>query len=115
MQVERAKRVDLALGPQEEATFRKYWASFAERPLAGRDLLVRAVCPQLHGNWLPKLALLLALLGGVSRTDSRGTHLRGAVHMLLLGDTATGKSRLLVRVLQPAAARALSQTLALTL
>ena len=51
---------------------------------------MRAVCPQLHGHWLPKLALLLVLLGGVPQTDARGTHLRGTVHMLLLGDTATG-------------------------
>ena len=51
--------------------------------------LAQAVCPQLHGAFLAKLALLLVLIGGIPRTEE-GTHLRGAVHMLLLGDTATG-------------------------
>lgn len=51
---------------------------------------LQAVCPQLHGGFLAKLALLLVLIGGIPRTEECGTHLRGAVHMLLLGDTATG-------------------------
>jgi DNA replicative helicase MCM subunit Mcm2 (Cdc46/Mcm family) len=37
-----------------------------------------------------KLATLLMLIGGPRQEDERGTHLRGEVHMLLIGDPGTG-------------------------
>lgn len=50
-----------------------------------------SVCPELHGLFNVKLATLLMLIGGVERTDPGGTHIRGEVHMLLVGDPGTGR------------------------
>ena len=55
----------------------------------------RAVCPQLCGLYLVKLALLLTLLGGVATRESGGIKRRSQSHLLLVGDPGTGKSQLL--------------------
>ena len=75
--------------------FDGFWQKFKDLPLRGRDVLVASSCPSLAGMYLPKLALLLTLLGGVSFTDERGMRVRGESHMLLVGDAGTGKSQLL--------------------
>ena len=48
------------------------------------------MCPQIHGLFVVELACLLMLIGGVERLDDTGTHIRGNVHMLLVGDPGTG-------------------------
>ena len=66
------------------------------RPLVGRDVIVRSICPQLCGLEKVKLALLLTLLGGIPRTiPDNGTSIRGDSHLLLVGDPGMGKSQLL--------------------
>jgi DNA helicase MCM9 len=62
---------------------------------AGRDALLRGVCPELNGLFILKLALMLTLLGGVTRTDGSGQRVRGETHLLLIGDPGTGKSQAL--------------------
>ncbi len=37
-----------------------------------------------------KLALLLMLIGGLTRVSETGMHIRGDIHMLLVGDPGTG-------------------------
>lgn len=49
-----------------------------------------SVAPQLHGLFHVKLLMLLMLIGGVPREDQNGAHIRGEVHMLLVGDPGTG-------------------------
>lgn len=43
--------------------------------------------------YVVKLAVVLVIIGGVSRTDPSGTRTRGESHMLLVGDPGTGKRR----------------------
>ena len=52
---------------QEAAAFRAYWDGHQDAPLAARDALLRALCPQIHGLAVVKLATMLSLVGGVAR------------------------------------------------
>ena len=45
--------------------FKKFWRSNKNDPLAARNLILRSICPQLFGNYVPKLALALFLASGV--------------------------------------------------
>lgn len=56
----------------------------------GRNAIVASICPQLHGMFAIKLALLLMLVGGLTRVSDAGMHIRGDIHMLLVGDPGTG-------------------------
>lgn len=46
--------------------------------------------PQIFGLYIVKLAMALMVVGGVPRCDESGTHIRGEIHMLLVGDPGTG-------------------------
>ncbi|KAJ9512576.1 hypothetical protein QJQ45_018922 [Haematococcus lacustris] len=72
--------------------FQEFWAAHTTHPITARNKVVAAVCPQLHGLFLAKLALLLALVGGVARPESK---LRGDAHLLMVGDPGVGKSQLM--------------------
>jgi DNA replicative helicase MCM subunit Mcm2 (Cdc46/Mcm family) len=52
----------------------------------------------MYGLFSVKLAVALQCVGGVPLTDEGGAHIRGDIHVLLVGDPGTGKSqvRLLV-------------------
>ncbi|KRX49337.1 DNA helicase MCM9, partial [Trichinella murrelli] len=52
-------------------------------------------CPGMYQMYLVKLAVLLVIIGGVSRRSESGTVLRGDCHLLLIGDPGTGKSQFL--------------------
>ncbi|KAG5526045.1 hypothetical protein RHGRI_032363 [Rhododendron griersonianum] len=80
-------------------TFEQFWLDFKDKPLKGRNAILRAICPQIFGLFTVKLAVALTLIGGVQHVDASGTKVRGESHFLLVGDpevvSGTGKSQFL--------------------
>ncbi|NIO21288.1 MAG: AAA family ATPase [Candidatus Aenigmarchaeota archaeon] len=64
------------------------------------DKLVDSLAPSLYGMKEIKESIILQLFGGVHRTLKDGTHFRGDVHILLIGDPSSGKSQLMKLVPQ---------------
>mmetsp|Transcript_5142 Transcript_5142/g.16367 ORF Transcript_5142/g.16367 Transcript_5142/m.16367 type:complete len:319 (-) Transcript_5142:301-1257(-) len=57
--------------------------------------IINSLCPQIFGMHKAKLAILLALVGGVSCKETNSVAVRGEIHCLLVGDPGVGKSQLL--------------------
>jgi DNA helicase MCM9 len=83
-----------ALDEENYKEFTKFWQQNSLHPLKARNHVVQSVCPQLCGLLIPKLAVLLCVLGGVA-VDLQGSRIRGESHLLFVGDPGTGKSQLL--------------------
>lgn len=56
----------------------------------GRNKILASMCPQIYSLFPVKLATAIMLAGGVAREDAEGGHIRGEIHMLLVGDPGTG-------------------------
>jgi len=62
--------------------------------------LVKSLAPSLYGIEEIKEAIVLQLFGGVPRTMRDKTTIRGDIHILLMGDPASGKTQLMKLVPQ---------------
>ncbi|MCK4730428.1 MAG: minichromosome maintenance protein MCM [Candidatus Aenigmarchaeota archaeon] len=59
------------------------------------DKLVDSLAPSIYGNREIKEAILLQIFGGTHADLPDGSHIRGDIHLLIVGDPATAKSQLL--------------------
>ncbi|MGF3496810.1 MAG: minichromosome maintenance protein MCM [Methanolinea tarda] len=57
--------------------------------------IVHSIAPTIYGNEDVKEAIALQLFGGIAKEMPDGSHLRGDIHVLLIGDPGIAKSQLL--------------------
>lgn len=60
--------------------------------------LCSSLFPTIHGNDEVKRGILLMLFGGVPKTTTEGTSLRGDINVCIVGDPSTAKSQFLKHV-----------------
>ncbi|MCK4996433.1 MAG: minichromosome maintenance protein MCM, partial [Thermoplasmatales archaeon] len=60
--------------------------------------MMMSISPTIYGLDVEKEALVLQLFGGILKDMPDGTHIRGDIHTLLVGDPGTAKSQMLTYI-----------------
>jgi replicative DNA helicase Mcm len=68
--------------------------SLSRDPMIYR-MITHSVAPTIYGSEDVKQAIALQLFGGIAKEMPDGSHLRGDIHVLLIGDPGIAKSQLL--------------------
>lgn len=93
-------------GLSEQLILKADWIEHLNKhgELGMRDLILKSICPDVHGMYPVKLAIVLAICSGNEISDNRttndGLHSRGQSHILLVGDPGLAKSKLLLIAVQ---------------
>ncbi|KAJ9292479.1 hypothetical protein DTO271G3_8751 [Paecilomyces variotii] len=66
------------------------------------EILARSIAPEIYGHLDVKKALLLLLIGGVTKEMGDGMHIRGDINICLMGDPGVAKSQLLKYIVKVA-------------
>ena len=81
---------EIVITPEDEVRIRE----FAKTPEV-LEKIVASISPTIYGYMQEKEALALQLFGGVSKMMDDGTHIRGDIHIAMIGDPGTAKSQIL--------------------
>lgn len=97
--------VDSTAMAEQMMTLKLDWVEHLNRhgELGMRDIILKSICPDVHGLYPIKLAIVLAICSGNEISDhksSDGLHQRGQSHILLVGDPGLAKSKLLLSAVE---------------
>ncbi|MGZ4904298.1 MAG: minichromosome maintenance protein MCM [Halobacteriota archaeon] len=95
IEIEDKEFQDIEIAPEDEAQIR----ALAENPEIDK-VIIASIAPSIFGYESVKEAVALQLFSGVPKLLPDGSHIRGDIHILLVGDPGIAKSQILRYVVQ---------------